>query len=529
MQLHMYQTVTAKYETAIVGAGLSGLGAAIRLKESGNDNFVIFERAPRAGGTWRDNVYPGCGCDVPTLLYSFSFEKNPDWSRKFPQQQEILTYINRCVDNYRLEKYIQFETAIKKMVFLEKNGFWQLTDQRGQTVTARTVILAIGPLSAPVFPKINGKENFKGVNFHTSRWDQHFDPAGKRIAVIGTGASAIQLIPALAGKAGQLHVFQRSAPWIMPKKDHQASAFAKKIRKTFPFLQTLSREINYWSMEMQGKVFFGNPVLPKIAEWVSRYHMNRSIADPKLREKVLPDHKIGCKRILLSNDYYPALQRPNVELVTEPIQHIGEHSITGQAGGKWEVDAIIYATGFEAAEFNQRGIEIIGRQDRSLFQEWKKTGAEAFCGLTVSGYPGLLYMLGPNSGLGHNSAIHIMESQINYILDYLEKLKALPPNGFLDVKAGVQKSYNQNIQQKLAGMVWASSCRSWYKTPTGKNTFLWPGHTFTYRKLTRQVNLDDYDKIKPMIGAEDLIKSLSQRANTYQEATRPSLPLTKES
>lgn len=524
----MNQLVKAEFETAIIGAGLSGLGAAIRLKESGIQNFIIFESAPSVGGTWRDNIYPGCGCDVPTLLYSFSFEQNPTWSRKFPKQSEILKYINHCVDKYGLLEHIRFDSAVKQMAFDESKGFWRVTDQRGQMVTAKAVIPAIGPLSTPIFPKIIGRENFKGVSFHTARWDKKFDPSGKRIAVIGTGASAIQLVPELAKKAKQLYVYQRSPAWILPKRDAESSNFSKKLFQLFPPLLTLLRETNYWLLEFQGKGFFGNNAIVKIAEQLGAIHIKKSISDKNLRAMVLPKHKLGCKRVLLSNDYYPALERPNVQLITEPIKSITTQGVAGEDGQNWEVDAIVYATGFEAAEFNHRGITIIGRQGRNLFEEWKKTGAEALYGMAVSGYPGLLFMLGPNSGLGHNSAIHIMESQINYITDYLKKLKSLPNNEFLDVKPKVQKEFNENIQKKLAGMVWASKCNSWYKTSTGKNTFLWPGHTFTYRRLTKKVNLTDFDKVKPMIGAADLIKSLSEKAFPFTKPEQPKKPSRQE-
>ena len=483
------------YRTAIIGADFAGLGAAIRLKKAGNHSFVILERASDVGGTWRDNTYPGCGCDVPSHLYSYSFEPNPAWSRAFSRQPEILNYIHACSKKYGLNKHIQFKTTVEHLVFDETKGYWLLTDQLGKTVTAKTVIAAIGPLNVPVFPKIKQRENFGGVFFHSSNWPKDFDPTGKRIAIIGTGASAIQIIPEIAPKAAQLFVYQRTAPWVLPKNDKQFSAFTKGLFKNFPSMQWLFREMIYWLMEVRGKGLFGNKLIGNIAAAIGKKHIRDSVADPVLREKVTPKYEIGCKRVLPSNDYYPALQRSNVELVTEPINMISERGISGKNGSQWDVDAIIYSTGFEASEFSNRGMTIIGRNGRNLFDEWKETGAEAYYGITVNGYPGLLFMTGPNTGLGHSSIIHMMESQLNYILDYLKQLDLLPPHSFLDVKKNVQAAFNQKIQKALSGMVWSSGCKSWYQTASGKNTTIWPGHTYTYRKQTKRVNTADYNQI----------------------------------
>ena len=490
------------YQTAIIGAGFAGLGAAIQLKKSGNQSFIVLERASEVGGTWRDNTYPGCGCDVPSHLYSYSFEPNPYWSRAFSKQPEILDYIRDCTEKHGLRKHIQFNTAIQKLVFDEINGCWALTDQHGRVITARTVVAAIGPLNVPIFLNIYGQEIFEGVSFHSSHWPEKFDPTGKRIAIIGTGASAIQITPEIAPMAAQLFVFQRTAPWILPKRDGQFSQITKTAFRKIPPLHWLFRELIYWLMELRGKGLFGNKMAHRLATAIGKKHIRASIADPVLREKVTPNYQIGCKRVLPSNDYYPALQRPNVELVTEPIERIMEHSISGKKGSQWEVDAIVYATGFEASEFSNRGMTIIGRKGRNLFDEWKETGAEAYFGTTINGFPGLLFMVGPNTGLGHNSIIHMMESQMNYILDYIENLATLPSNAFLDVKQEVQARFNKKIQQELSGMVWASGCKSWYQTSSGKNTTIWPGHTFTYRKQTKRVDLGDYEVMEAKVGKE---------------------------
>ena len=497
--------INSQFQTAIIGAGFAGLGAGIRLKQMENHSFIILERASDIGGTWRDNTYPGCGCDVPSHLYSYSFEPNPSWSRAFSKQPEILDYIHTCTKKHGLREHIQFNTAIKKLIFDEIKGYWIVIDQNGKSITAKTVIAAIGPLNVPIFPKINGWENFGGVFFHSSHWPKGFDPSGKRIAIIGTGASAIQITPEIAPKAAQLFVFQRTAPWVMPKRDGPFSNFTKGVLKKIPLLHWLFRELIYWLMELRGKGLFGNQTVHRLATALAKKHIRDSIADPVLREKVTPDYNIGCKRVLPSNDYYPALQRHNVELITEPISSISEQFIFGKNGSQWEVDAIVYATGFEASEFTNRDITVIGRDGRNLLAEWKESSAEAYYGITVNGYPGLLFMTGPNTGLGHNSVIHMMESQLNYIHDYLKKLAILPPHSFFDVKKEIQASFNKKIQKALSRMVWASGCKSWYQTSTGKNTTLWPGHTFTYRKKTKKVNLEDYEVVENKVKEEAFV------------------------
>jgi cation diffusion facilitator CzcD-associated flavoprotein CzcO len=485
------------YQVAIIGAGFAGLGAGIRLKENNITSFIILERAASVGGTWRDNTYPGCACDVPSHMYSFSFELNPNWSRAFSKQPEILSYIQRCTRKHALEEHIQFNTTIQKLVFDETSGQWELFDQHGKVTAAKTVIVAIGPLNVPVFPKIKGMENFAKTSFHTSEWNHEVDLTGKRVAIIGTGASAIQVVPSIAPIVSQLTVFQRTPPWILPKRDKEFSGAVKKIFQLLPILPWLYRELIYWFMELRGKGMFGNQTILKLATGLAKQHIKKSIADPELRQKVTPNYQIGCKRVLPSDDYYPALERPNVELVTEPIEHISQSAIHGKNGSIWEVDVLIYATGFEAAEFNNRGMDIVGRHGRHLFAEWKTTGAQAYYGITASGFPGLLFMLGPNTGLGHNSVVHMMESQLNYILDYLKKL---PADSYLDVKLKVQQIFNEKLQKELSKTVWASGCQSWYQTSSGRNTTLWSGPTYQYRKLTKKVNLSDYESVS--VGVE---------------------------
>ena len=483
------------YNIAIIGAGFAGLGAAIRLKKSGEDSFVVFERGKEVGGTWRDNIYPGCGCDIPSHLYSFSFEPNPNWTRKFSKQPEILQYLKDCVQRNNLEEHIQLNTEIFGVFFHEKEGFYTITDARGKQTTARMVIVGLGPLNRPQIPDFKGLDTFKGKVFHSSNWDYSYDLTGKRVAVIGTGASAIQFIPEIVNKVEKLYVFQRTAPWIMPKPDGEFSGFTKSLFSRLPFIQTAYREFIFWLNEFIGLSFIGNKTVAKIAKFQANQNFDKQVKDPVLREILRPNYQMGCKRIMITDNYYPAIQKPNVQMVTDSITEIKEHSIIDKNGKEIEVDAIIFGTGFHVAEYPEKFIKnytISGLGGRSLFQEWTQKGFEAFKGTTINGFPNLMFILGPNTGLGHNSVVHIMESQINYVMKYYEILKKLPLNSYLNIKPEVQKSYNEKIQAQFKNTAWASGCGSFYLNSEGKNTTLYPRLNTTFRKETEKVDLEDY-------------------------------------
>lgn len=488
-----------EFEVAIIGAGFAGLCTAIRLLKAGRKSFVIFERGQEVGGTWRDNIYPGCGCDVPSHLYSFSFEPNPNWSRKYSQQPEILNYLKFCVDKYGLAKYLRLNTEIAHTVFDESNGFYTLTDRNGQKTTARVVVCALGPLNRPNIPNLAGLDTFQGKTFHSSAWDYTYDLSGKRVAVIGTGASAIQFVPQIANKVAQLYLFQRTPPWVLPKPDGQFYGFEKSLFRYLPSLQKLYRSLIYWRSELLGLAFLGNETLSKLIHWVALQHIRKSIKDPALQQVVTPHYKMGCKRVLVSEDYYPALQLPNVTLINDGIAEIRPDAIVSKSGTESKVDAIIFGTGFFAAEFPPKFIRessIIGRNGRSLLEEWNANGVEGYYGMTISGYPNFIFLVGPNTGLGHNSIIHIIESQVNYLLSYLSLLDQQAANTFLDLKPHVQEAFNEDIQQKLMGTVWASGCKSWYLNEKGRNTTIWPGLNRSYRQQTRHINPDDYAVVK---------------------------------
>lgn len=482
-------------QVAIIGAGFAGLGTAIRLQLSGRHSFVIYERASDVGGTWRENTYPGCACDVPSHLYSFSFAPNPNWSKAYSPQPEIYRYLQGCVEQFGLRNSIRFNTEVVDTRWLESAACWQLTDQHGGVLTARVVVAATGPLNRPSVPDLPGLGTFNGTTFHSARWNHDYDLRGKRVAVIGTGASAIQLVPEIASIAAQLTVFQRTAPYVTPRQNRNYARWQQRLYAAVPALQKLHRSGFYWFNELFGLSFMGNETINKLGTATARKHLERQIKDPELRRKVWPNYKLGCKRILVSDDYYPALTRPNVELVTDRIEAVTPAGIrtrsASQDSTERPFDALIFSTGFVVADIYLNQL-IIGRNSRDLLSEWAQTGAQALFGLTVSGFPNLLFMLGPNTGLGHTSVLHMIESQITYLLDYLQQLEQKGDDAFLDVKPEAQRTHNEQIQQQLAGTVWSSGCQSWYMNQQGKNTTLWPDLTVTYRKATRRVNMADY-------------------------------------
>lgn len=481
----------ADFQVGIIGAGFGGLVAALRLQKEGNNSFVIFERASEVGGTWRDNVYPGCACDIPSHLYSFADELNPNWSRAFSAQPEILEYLKGVVDKHNLRKKIRFNSDITGLRFMQEYGLWEVTDQNGTISHVKLVISATGPLNRPNTPKFVGMEHFQGKVFHSAAWDKSYDLRGKRVAVIGTGASAIQIVPNIAPLVGQLNVFQRTAAWVQMRPDHAFSPFMQSVFRTLPAFNKLYRELIYWRNEFFGKAFVGGETVNRFGSKMSLSHLKRQVKDPAIRQKLTPNYKMGCKRVLVSNDYYPSFNRPNVSLITEGIKEWNAKGITTNDGKEHEFDAIVLATGFVAADIDLY-TQITGLNNHDLLAEWRQTGAQAYRGTTVSGFPNLAFMLGPNTGLGHNSVVHIMESQMNYIIDYLHLLEKQGENGYLDVRPEVQQTHNASLQNQFAGTVWSSGCKSWYLNSQGMNTTLYPRLTVQFRKELKRVAPQDY-------------------------------------
>ncbi|HSW11958.1 MAG TPA: NAD(P)/FAD-dependent oxidoreductase [Solimonas sp.] len=480
---------TEELSVLIVGTGFAGLGMAIKLKEAGIESFTILERADDVGGTWRDNNYPGCACDVQSHLYSFSFEPNPEWTRMFAPQPEIKAYLQRCAQKYALLPHIRYKSEVVRAEYDEQAAMWNVSTRDGQQYRANVLVSGMGGLSTPAYPTIKGLEKFKGKTFHSADWDHSYDLAGKRVAVIGTGASAIQFVPQIAKQVARLDLYQRTPTWILPKPDREITKAERLLFKRFPAAQRAFRNSIYWMLESRALGFVINPRVMKLVERAARGHIRRQVADPALRRKLTPDYTIGCKRILISDDFYPAVSRSNVDVISTGIREVKANSVITADGVERVVDTIIFGTGFKAQEPLPRGA-IFGRGGQDILDAWS-SGPEAYKGTTVAGFPNLYLLVGPNTGLGHSSMVYMIESQVQYVL---EAIKTMRREGIssLEVKRKVQDSYNAGLQQKLGGSVWQSGCKSWYVNEAGKNTTLWPGFTFKFREQLRSIDLQNY-------------------------------------
>lgn len=483
-----------QYSVVIVGTGFAGLGTAIKLKQAGIHDFVLLEKANDLGGTWRDNTYPGCACDVPSLMYSFSFEQNPDWSRIFAPQDEISEYLQHCADKYGVREHIHFGVEFTGAEYDEDTCRWSVHTGSGAVYRGKALLSGVGALHLPSYPELSGIERFEGEVFHSAEWDHEVDLRGKRVAVVGTGASAIQFVPQIAPDVQRLHLFQRTPPWIQPKPDW---TIPKSIRRWFrrvPGVQRFARAVVYWVLEARKTVVF-NPKFGPVVERFSRAYINRTVSDPATRKAVTPNYRIGCKRILLSNDFYPALNRSNVDLDTSGIREVRENSVVTGDGVEHPVDAIIYGTGFHVSDAFEH-LDITGREGRKLRDAWRD-GMEAYLGITVTGFPNLFFLLGPNTGLGHNSVVFMIESQINYVLSCLRPL-CRGDIGQLDVRPIVQEKFNRDIHADLDGSVWTDGgCQSWYLDPNGVNRTIWPGSTWDYWRRTRKADPADFEVSTP--------------------------------
>ncbi|HZI11984.1 MAG TPA: NAD(P)/FAD-dependent oxidoreductase [Myxococcus sp.] len=483
---------TGPLQALIIGAGFGGLGMAIRLKQSGIDDFLLLEKGADVGGCWRENHYPGSGCDVPSHLYSYSFEPKTDWGRRYAQQPEILAYLRHCADKYGLRQRIRFGVEVSGARFDEAAGMWEVSIATGEVLRSRVLISAVGQLSRPAWPRLPGLERFEGESFHSARWNHGCSLEGKRVAVIGTGASAVQFVPAVAAQSAKLHVFQRSAGYIIPKPDRDYRPWEHALLRRVPWLQRVFRVLQYLQHESRVLAFTFFPVLMRLFEGKARRYLEQEVADPELRRKLTPDYPMGCKRILISNDFYAALTRPNVELVDTAIREVTPRGLVTEDGREREVDVLIFGTGFAATEF-LAPMRIIGRNGRELNEAWRQ-GAEAYLGVTVSGFPNFFMLYGPNTNLGHNSIVYMLESQIRYVLACMKVLRSRELR-FLDVRPEAQRGFNAKLQGTLRHSVWNGPCSSWYKTDEGRNTNNWPGFTFTYRRRTRAPRLAHYEAV----------------------------------
>jgi cation diffusion facilitator CzcD-associated flavoprotein CzcO len=473
----------------IVGAGFSGLCAGFELRKAGIEDFVILEKADRLGGTWRDNSYPGAACDIPSHLYSYSFAPNPRWSRAYGGQPEILAYLERCADDFDLRRHLELGATVDHAAYDPATATWAVRVRGGPTRIARALILGNGALHLPAIPELPGRASFAGAAFHSARWDHAYPLDGKRVAVIGTGASAIQFVPQIAPRVAQLSVFQRTPPWVVEKLDRPIAAGEQWVFDHVPGAHWLRRTGLYWRLESRVLAFaFAPRVLARYERQVAD-HLAASVPDPDLRAKLTPSYRLGCKRVLISNDYYPALARPNVALVTDPIAAIEPSGVRTASGALHAVDAIIWGTGFKVVDYLS-AIEIVGADGHDLSAVWRAS-VRSYLGITVSGFPNLFLLMGPNTGLGHNSMIFMIEAQARYAVQAIVAMRrhALAA---IDVRPAVEQAFRAEMARKLAGTVWTSGCRSWYMAPDGE-VLLWPSFTFDYWWRTRRVDLGDYD------------------------------------
>jgi cation diffusion facilitator CzcD-associated flavoprotein CzcO len=476
----------------IVGAGHSGICMGMLLKRAGIDDFVIVEKAASLGGTWRDNTYPGASCDAPSFLYSFSFAQKTDWSRRFACQPELLGYAAECAVKAGLLPHCRFGSEVKSARFDQSRSQWQVELADGSSIQSDFLVTGVGQLHRPATPDLAGRGDFAGPQFHSARWDHSVDLTGKRVAVIGNAASAVQFVPQIAPLAERLTVFQRSANWLLPRKDRLYSPRLHRTMKRWPWLAKLRHDWQWF--------FFGEMMLTplmkrvRIAQWAARQrallHLRRQVPDSTLRSKLVPDYPIGARRVLFNDDYFPALGRPNVRLVTEPIARIEADGVRTGDGELHEADVIIYATGFKATEF-LAPIEVSGLDGRALSDEWNR-GAHAYLGVTVSGFPNFFMLYGPNTNLGHNSILVMIEAQAGYVVEAIERLRSKGLRR-LDVRREVMDRYNRELALDLAKSVWADAKGSWYKLADGTITNNWPHGTIRYRRLLRTVELRDYE------------------------------------
>ncbi|MFC0842487.1 flavin-containing monooxygenase [Streptomyces noboritoensis] len=482
-----------RVRVAVVGAGFGGLGVAIALKRAGHHEFVVLDKAPGIGGVWRDNTYPGAACDVPASLYSYSFGPRYPWSRRYAPQAEILDYLRSCVAAHGLGPHLRLGEEVVEAVFDEERLLWRLRTAGGETIEADVFVAACGQLSRPVVPRIPGAERFTGRAFHSARWDHGHALRGRRVAVVGTGASALQIVPAIADEVAHLTVFQRSAPYVVPKWD--------RALPTSRQLPRLVRDARHKAARLGWWLFNESLVSGLTRRWPtvgltrrgSEAQLSKQLTDPALRERLTPTTAIGCKRVGISSTYYPALQRPDVTLVTEPITEITETAIRTADGVRHEVDTIVYATGFATTDF-LGPLRVRGRRGAELSQLWSE-GARAHLGMTVPGFPNLFLVYGPHTNIGAGSAVYMIESQVRYIKAAVLEL-AKGNRAYLEVRPEAAEAFDAEMTRRTRRSVWAT-CTSWYRHPSGRVTNNWPGQTAEYRRRTARLDLSHFRPALP--------------------------------
>jgi cation diffusion facilitator CzcD-associated flavoprotein CzcO len=477
----------------VVGAGFGGIAAAVELRARGVTDLTVLEKADRVGGVWRDNTYPGAACDVPSSLYSYSFAPNPDWPRRYAEQPDILAYIERVTREEGLTDLVTTGTEVTAATWDARSHRWTVETrrgaERGPRFVADVVVFAQGQLSRPAVPDVPGRETFAGPAFHSAEWDHSQRWGGKRVAVIGTGASAIQFVPHLAERAGHVTVFQRSAPYVVPKPDRGYTRTHLRLFERFPRTQGFGRELTRTASEQLNRTLGEQGPMTRLLEGAFRAHLWHQVRDADLRAKLMPDYPIGCKRLLFSNDWYPALVRDDVEVVTHGVTGVDRDGVLTDDGAHHAADVIVWGTGFRATEF-LAPVEVTGADGRTLAQEWEG-GAYAHLGITVPGFPNAFIVYGPNTNLGGSSIISMIECQTGYLGQAVDALRS-GDAAHLEVRRDVADRYDSEMQQRLSRSVWATGCSSWYQTPGGRITTNWPGQVQEYRERTADLDLDDF-------------------------------------
>ena len=478
----------SSYRVVVVGAGFGGIGMAMALKKAGVEDFIVVDRGDELGGTWRDNTYPGAACDVPANLYSFSSSPRR-WTRRFPAQQETLAYLRGLSEDGGLGPHLRFGSGVAAAEFDERRAVWNVTFEDGDTLEATAVVSAVGQLNRPALPEMAGRDDFAGPSWHSARWNHDVDLADKRVAVVGTGASAIQFVPEVAKTAAHVDVYQRSAPYVLPKGDRPYRHAEQVVFDWLPVVRKADRLRIFLTGELLTSGLVRSEKLLAAPMRLWRRQLDEQITDPRLRERCTPDYVLGCKRVLFSNDWYPTLTRPDVELVTDAIERIVPGGVVTAGGTVRQADVIIYGTGFQTLDF-LAPMSVTGLEGRQLHQTWRD-GAEAYLGIAVSGFPNFFMLYGPNTNLGGNSIIYMLEGQIGYVLGAIESLERESLD-WLDVRPDVQKAFSTWVDAASRTSVWESGCHSWYTTASGRNTNNWPDMTFRYRQRVRNFDLSGY-------------------------------------
>jgi cation diffusion facilitator CzcD-associated flavoprotein CzcO len=479
--------MVARARIVIIGAGFGGIGLGIKLRQAGIADFVILEKSQSVGGVWAANGYPGAACDVPSHLYSFSFAPKADWPDKYARQADILAYLKECVRKHGLDAHIRLGAEVTEARWDDTAAHWTVRTRDGATYETQAIVTAVGQLCRPVRPHLPGIENFNGTVFHSAEWRHDYDVSGKRVAVIGTGASAIQFIPEIAPRAASVTVFQRSAPYVLPKKDRHYPAWQLALFRNVPGARAVARAWEYVAHEVTAFAFVTWPAALRVKLPAFRNHLVAGVQDRDKQRALTPHYRIGCKRFLLSNEFYPAMGRANVSVVTDTIREVAKDAILTADGIAHNADCIIFGTGFTATDFLVP-MRVTGANGLDLHDVWR-AGAQAHLGITVAGFPNFFMLYGPNTNLAHTSIVYMLEAQIRYVIACLERLATARS---IEVKRGAQAHSNESLVRRMKHTVWSEGCTSWYQTAEGRNTNNWPGYTFEFAWRTRAPRWDDY-------------------------------------